>query len=91
MTPEQKKLQQTVIIANTYNTSKGELRNITDIVDLELTPRTEIIKRCLRACRPHDLSIQVVALPFVYSMMAFKSVIRIWMVMTGSSDDNRTF
>ncbi|CAD7937862.1 unnamed protein product [Amoebophrya sp. A25] len=39
----------------------------------------------LEAIFPHDLSIQVIALPCVYSMMAFKSVVRVWMLMTGST------
>ncbi|CAD7955184.1 unnamed protein product [Amoebophrya sp. A120] len=42
----------------------------------------------LEALFPHDLSIQVIALPCVYSMMAFKSVVRVWMMMTASTHNN---
>ena len=42
-------------------------------------------KQVRHASLPHDLSIQVIALPFVYSMMAFKSVMRMWMTITGFS------
>lgn len=35
-------------------------------------------------CHPHDLCIQVILLPLVYSLMAFKSVARMWMLTTGT-------
>lgn len=49
--------------------------------DLPLEERVDIFRR---ASLPHDLSIQVVSLPLVYSLMSFKSVLRCYMVMTGS-------
>eukprot|EP00397_Hematodinium_sp_SG-2012_P047172 GEMP01053537.1.p1 GENE.GEMP01053537.1~~GEMP01053537.1.p1 ORF type:complete len:392 (+),score=70.93 GEMP01053537.1:50-1225(+) len=48
--------------------------------NMEGRPALEIRNRC----HPHDLCIQVVLLPLVYSLMAFKSVARMWMLMTGT-------
>eukprot|EP00397_Hematodinium_sp_SG-2012_P044684 GEMP01049965.1.p1 GENE.GEMP01049965.1~~GEMP01049965.1.p1 ORF type:complete len:188 (+),score=24.43 GEMP01049965.1:95-658(+) len=42
--------------------------------NMEGRPALEIRNKC----HPHDLCIQVVLLPLVYSLMAFKSVARMW-------------
>jgi len=54
------------------------------ILETENALQDETTEHIKGARYPHDLCILVLLLPLVYSLMAFKSVSRMWMLMTGT-------